>query len=50
LDGSGFKEADSSWRGDIDDPQPDQDVDEDLVQPLADTYQMAIDMDGTKYH
>lgn len=30
--------------------QPDQDVDEDFVQPPADAYQAVIEMDRTKYH
>ena len=50
VDGSSFEEADSSWRGDLDDPQPDRDVDEDFVQPPADAYNAVIEMDGTKYH
>ena len=31
-------------------PQPDQDVDEDFVQPLADPCKAVIEMGGEKYH
>jgi hypothetical protein len=50
VDGSSFEEVDSSWRGHLDDPQPDRDVDEDFVQPPADAYKAVIKMDGGKYH
>jgi hypothetical protein len=50
VDGSSFEEVESSWRGDLDDPQPDRDVDEDFVQPPADAYKAVIEMDGMKYH
>jgi hypothetical protein len=37
--------------GDLEDPQPDRDVDEDCVQPrAADAYKAVIEMDGKKYH
>ena len=50
VDGSSFEEVDSSWRGDLDDPKPDRDVNKDLVHPPADTYKAVIKMDGKKYH
>ena len=50
VDGSSFKKVESSWRGDLDDPQPDRDVDEDFVQPPADAYKAVIEMDGMIYH
>lgn len=50
VDGSSFEEVDSSWRGDLDDPKPNRDVDEDLAQPPADAYRVVIEMDGKKYH
>ena len=36
VDGNSFEEVDSFWRGDLDDPQPDRDIDEDFVQLPAD--------------
>lgn len=50
VDGSSFEEVDSSWRGDLDDPRPDREVDEDFVQPPAEAYKAVIEMDGTKYN
>jgi hypothetical protein len=50
VDGSSFKEVDASWRGDLNDPKPDREVDEDLVQPPADAYKLVTEMDGKKYH
>jgi hypothetical protein len=50
VDGSSFEKVDSPWGGELDDPRPDQDVDEDFVQPPADAYKAVIEMDGTKYH
>jgi hypothetical protein len=50
VDGGSFEEVDPSWRGDLNDPQPDRDVDEDFVQPPADAYKAVIEMDGTRYH
>jgi hypothetical protein len=50
VDASSFEEVDSSWRGDLDDLQPDRDVDEDFVQPPADAYKAVTKMDGKQYH
>jgi len=50
VDGSSFGEVESSWRGDLDDPQPDRDLDEHFVQPPADAYKAVIETDGMKYH
>jgi hypothetical protein len=48
--GVALRRVDSPWGGELDNPQPDRDVDEDFVQPPADAYKAVIKMDGTKYH
>ena len=50
VDRSSFEEVEFSWQGDVDDLQPDQDVNEDFVQPPADADKAVIEMGGKKYH
>lgn len=45
-----WREVSPSWAGDLNDPQPDRDVDEDRVQSPPDAYKAVVDMGHAKYH
>lgn len=45
-----WREVSPSWAGELDNPQPDRDVDEDCVQPAADAFMAVDNMGEAKYH
>ena len=55
VDGSSLKEADASWEGEVNDPQPDREVDEELVHPPPDAYRAVVEVkelegEAKRYH
>ena len=45
-----WREVSPSWDGELDNPKPDRDVDEDYVQPVANAFVAVVDMGEVKYH